>query len=358
MRILFITPYPYGKAPSQRFRFEQYLQELTDRGWTYKISPFVDDAAWEVLYANGHLLRKFAGIVRGYWRRFIDLLLLFKYDIVFIHREASPFGPPLIEWFITRIFRKYTIYDFDDAIWIPNASDSNKHLTGIFKFFGNMEKICKWSNVIAAGNGYLAKQALQFNSNVKVLPTTIDTVALHNQVVPHDEDNLVIGWTGSHSTLPLLDFIVPVLKDLQDHYNFEFVVICDTPPKFKLKRMSFVPWSKETEISDLLRFNIGVMPLPDNEWTKGKCGFKALQYMSVGVPPVVSAVGVNVEIVDHEINGLLCHDLKDWKICLERLIKDRQFLRDLSSRTREKVELHYSVNAQKTMFLSLFNSPA
>jgi glycosyltransferase involved in cell wall biosynthesis len=354
MRILFITPYPFDKAPSQRFRFEQYLPELDRLGWKYRLSPFVDDAAWKVLYAPGHVFRKTFGLLRGYMRRWMDLLTLFRYDVVFIHREASPFGPPVIEWMITRLFKKYTVYDFDDAIWIPNTSESNRNATRFFKSFSNMEKICKWSTVISAGNSYLANHAVDFNRNVKVLPTTIDTESYHNEVSNHETDRLVIGWTGSHSTLPLLDTVVPVLQALQEKYTFDFHVICDVPPKFRLKNIHFIPWKKETEIKELLRLNIGIMPLPDNEWTKGKCGFKALQYMALGIPPVVSAVGANNEIVDHGVNGLLCHDLSEWHDNLERLITDRLLLNHLSSKTRAKVESNYSVYSQRKLFISLF----
>ena len=353
MRILFITPYPYGKAPSQRFRFEQYLQELTDQGWSYNISPFVDDAAWEVLYANGHLLRKFTGIVRGYWRRFINLIFLFRFDIVFIHREASPFGPPLIEWFITKVFRKYTVYDFDDAIWVPNASESNR-LTHLFKRFSNPASICKWASVISAGNDFLADYARKYNANVVVNPTTIDTDEYHNKLAEHSAGKFIIGWTGSHSTVQYLDILLPVFHKLEEHFDFELRVICDTPPKFSLRSLRFIPWKKETEIDDLLGMHVGIMPLPDDIWTKGKCGFKALQYLSLGIPAIVSDVGVNPKIVDQDKNGCICRTTDEWYQALSRFMSDPKYLHSLRSHAREKVVNEFSVRSNQRNFLSLF----
>lgn len=356
MRILFLVPYPYDKAPSQRFRFEQYLDALRKDGWEYRISSFLDDEAWSVLYRKGHLLSKITGLLRGYLRRISDLLRLFKYDVVFIHREASPFGLPWIEWLVTRFFGKYTVFDFDDAIWIPNASESNDWLTRSLKFFGNTGKICKWSTVVSAGNKFLGEYAARYNKRVVINPTTIDTNEHHNTTTDHSNHKFIIGWTGSHSTVGFLDELVPVFEYLEQKYDFELHVICDVPPRFNLKCLKFITWSKQAEIDDLLNFNVGIMPLPDNIWSKGKCGFKALQYMALGIPAVVSSVGVNTEIVEHEVNGCICKTMDDWKYYLERLLSDPEYLRNLSHQTRQKVLEKYSVEANRQNFLSLFKA--
>lgn len=353
-RVLFLVPYPQGEAASQRFRFEQYLPALQETGWDVHLSPFLDLRAWKVLYQPGHLDRKAFAILRGYLRRLGDLLKLGRYDAVFIHREASPFGPPWLEWIITRLFKKYTVYDFDDAIWIPNASESNSVITRWLRSFGKTGKICGWSSVVSVGNAYLGDYARKFNSRVVINPTTIDTDEHHNEIVDHDNHTFVIGWTGSHSTVQYLDELVPVFEELEKRYDFELHVICDTPPRFKLKSLRYIKWSKQAEIDDLMNFNVGLMPLPDTEWARGKCGFKALQYMALGVPPVVSNVGVNAEIVDHDVNGCVCQNLNEWKSSLERLLGDPVFLRRLSQKTRDKVVSRYSVQSNRDNFLRLF----
>ena len=354
MRILFITPYPTGEAPSQRFRFEQYFKALTQNGHSYKISPFLTLKAWNILYKHGHTFEKTMALFRGYWQRCIDLIRINNFDVVFIHREASPFGPPWFEWLVIKLFGKYTVYDFDDAIWIPNASETNGKLTMMFKQFSKTADICSWADVVSVGNVYLAEFASKHNSHVVINPTTIDTDELHNSIKDHSNMKFIIGWTGSHSTLQYLDEIFPVLERLEEKYDFEFQVICDVPPKFNLKSLKYIPWTKKAEIDDLLNFNIGVMPLPADVWSKGKCGFKALQYMALGIPAVVSGVGVNAEIVDHNINGCVCNSKEEWFFCLEKLITDSAYLRKLSVKTREKIVNNYSVKSNMENFLSLF----
>ena len=354
MRILFLVPYPQGAAPSQRFRFEQYFEILREEGHNFDVSPFLDDRAWAILYRPGHWFKKMSGILRGYIRRIKDVFRLGKYDAIFIHREAAPFGPPVFEWIITRVFKKYTIYDFDDAIWIPNASESNSKLTHVFKCFSNVSKICRWSSKISAGNKFLKEYAFKFNSRVIINPTTIDTDLHHNITTDHRNNKFIFGWTGSHSTIQYLDQLFPVFQELEKTENFELQVICDIPPKFSLKSLKFVRWKKETEIDDLINFNVGLMPLPDDIWSKGKCGFKALQYMALGIPAVVSNVGVNADVVDHEINGCVCKSAEEWIHYLKRLVREPEYLQALSSKTREKIVNQYSVKANKQNFLSLF----
>lgn len=356
MRILFIAPYPQGEAPSQRFRFEQYFPELEKRGIGYDVSPFIDRKAWTILYRPGHWFGKFAAIARGIYRRFRDLFRLKNYDFIFIHREATPFGPPFFEWLITRVFKKYTIYDFDDAIWLPNASENNSRLTMMLKRFHNPRNICRLVNRVSVGNNFLGDFAKRYNSNVIYNPTTIDTDEHHNTTTDHSNHKFIIGWTGSHSTLPYLEQLFPVIEELENKFEFEFHVICDVEPKRKIKSLKFIKWGKQAEIDDLLNFNVGIMPMPAEIWASGKCGFKALQYMALGVPAVVSDVGVNREIVDHDINGCICKNTDDWKFYLSKLMSEPAYLHRLSSRTREKIIQKYSLQSNRENFMSLFSN--
>lgn len=354
-KILFIVPYPAGEAGSQRFRFEQYFDALRQAGFEFTVSSFLSPRAWKILYLKGYFFEKLLAILKGYLKRTGDLFRMHRYDVVFIHREASPFGIPWLEWFITKVFRKYTVFDFDDAIWLSNTSESN-WITKFFKRYSNVNKTMKWATVVAAGNKFLAAHAKHFNQHVVINPTTIDTDEHHNEIKYHGDHKFTIGWTGSHSTVQFLDEIFPVLEDLEKKFDFEFHVIADFPPKFELKSLKFVKWTKEHEIEDLLRLNVGIMPLPDNVWTQGKCGFKALQYMALGIPAVVSNVGVNAEIVDHDVNGCVCNTTDDWYQSLAKLMSDKPYLLRLSEHTREKIVKYYSVQSNKENFLSLFDA--
>jgi glycosyltransferase involved in cell wall biosynthesis len=173
----------------------------------------------------------------------------------------------------------------------------------------------------------LAAFAGKFNSNVVVNPTTVDTVNWHNPDLHHSStekiESLVIGWTGSHSTIKYLNEISPVLQRLEETFPYiQIMIIADQLPDLNLTSMVFVPWKKVSEVEDLMKIDIGIMPLPDNEWTKGKCGFKALQYMALGKPVVASDVGVNMQIIDNGVNGFLCSSKETWADTLTRLIND------------------------------------
>jgi glycosyltransferase involved in cell wall biosynthesis len=352
--VLFLFPYPLKEAPSQRFRFVQYLGLLQAAGIEYKAFSFLSDNAWNLLYRPGNFFLKFLRIMDGYRKRIALLFQIGKFDFVFIHREAAPMGPPVLEWIIAKVLRKKIIYDFDDAIWLPNFSHSNRAFS-FLKGYGNVKHICRWAHKISCGNQYLCDFAAQYNANVVYNPTTIDTEHHHNKVKDHQITRPVVGWTGSHSTLRYLLEIIPVLRELEKEIDFEFRVIADVNPEFNLKHFSFVKWNKETEIDDLLGFDIGVMPLVNDKWANGKCGFKALQYMALGIPALVSPVGVNTRIVDHGINGFICHDEKDWFENLLLILSNHQLLVDMGQRTRKKIVDHYSVKSNAANFLNLFH---
>ncbi len=353
-KIYFIVPYPHGEAPSQRFRFEQYYGALTARGWSFHISPFLDHDTWHILYRPGHTASKVKGILTGFWRRCMDLIRIPAYDFVFIHREASPIGPPVFEWIIARVLGKKIIYDYDDAIWLSNTSAHNKIASGL-KWHGKVASICRWSWCISCGNDYLADYARQYNDRVVINPTTIDTEHLHNQVKDQHTGRIVIGWTGTHSTAQYLDHIIPILARLEQHYDFTFMVISNRKLKAELRSLRYKHWNKESEIADLLQFNIGLMPLTDDQWAKGKCGFKALQYMSLGIPALVSPVGVNTKIVDDHVNGMICATDSDWERAIITYLSDADQRIRAGAAARQKIEAQYSVASNTPNFIALFS---
>lgn len=356
MRILFLIPYPPGRAPSQRFRFEQYLDALTAHSHHYHLAPFLSVATWDILYKPGQATAKALGILGGFVRRTKLLFSVPSYDFVFIHREAAPVGPPIFEWVIAKVLGKKIIYDFDDAIWLANTSEANKIAAGV-KWHHKVADICSWAYKNSCGNSYLAKYARQFNPSAIVNPTTIDTVHLHNQVRDQTAPGrLVIGWTGTHSTLKYLDQVVPVLAKLEEEgMDFEFRVISNQPPALPLQSLVFLPWRKDTEIADLLGFHVGLMPLENDLWAQGKCAFKALQYMALGIPALVSPVGMNTEVVQHGVNGFVCATPIEWESSLRQLLVDARLRQHLGQAARATIEQRYSVRANMPNFLQLFS---
>lgn len=350
-KILFLTPYPADTAGSQRFRFEQYLPFLEEEGWEISRQSFIDEVTWEILYLPGYQWSKFWGVLKGFARRKWMLLKAVRYDYIFIHREAAPIGPPVFEWMLSQVLGKKLIYDFDDAIWRENTSGAN-NLASRLKWARKIEAICKWSHKVSAGNAFLAAYARNFNPNSIINPTTIDT----NYHIPSDKQGkLVIGWTGTHSTLKYLKLIQPVIQELQQTYVFDFLVIADQRPELDIPNLSFLPWTKESEVEDLNKIDIGVMPLEMDEWAKGKCGFKALQFMALEKPVLVTPVGVNAEIVEQGVSGYHCLDAEKWKERLTQLIGDKALRKQLGAQGRKKVEAEFSVIANRENFLSLFD---
>lgn len=355
--ILFLVPYPFDEAPSQRFRFEQYLNQSTAHGYSYRTQSFLSYQAWSALYSKGKVIAKFFALAFGFLKRISVLFLLPGTDYVFIHREAAPVGPPVFEWIIAKVFRKKIIYDFDDAIWLTDKKNENI-LERFIRFRSKVGLICKWSYKVSCGNEYLCNYARQFNSNVVLNPTTIDTENLHNPALFKKETTtqLTIGWTGSHSTLKYLKEIESVLQQLeQKHSALQTVIIADKKPDLKLDRLVFVPWNKNSEAEDLRKIDIGIMPLPDDEWTKGKCGFKALQYMALEIPSVVSPVGVNTKIIEPGVNGFYATTQSEWISALESLIANPALRNSIGKSSRKKIVDHYSVLSNSSTFFSLFS---
>ena len=352
-KVFILAPYPIGEAPSQRFRFEQYIDELSSEELSIEIHPFLNDKTWNKLYNKGSFFGKAFGISGSFWRRFILLFRLIKADYIFIHREASMIGPPIFEWFIAKVLRKKYIFDFDDAIWLPNYSETNAKFHRL-KAYWKTKWIIKWANTVTAGNDYLKNYAMDYNRNVQIIPTTIDLVKVHNLQTDYNTEKINIGWTGTHTTMHYLDEIVPILQSLEKDYSFTFTVISNLPPTFELKSLKFVKWKKKSEIKDLAKFSIGIMPLINNEWAEGKCGFKGLQYMALGIPAILSPVGVNNTIIQNGINGFLCSNEEEWKSQLIALFESSELRKKIGQEGHKTVHDIYSVEANLPSYKKLF----
>lgn len=356
-KILFLLPYPLHKAPSQRFRVENMLYLLDEAGHSYHLAPFLRESDWKILYQPGHHVPKALGIARGFLKR--TALILWacrKYDYIFVHREGSPVGPPVFEFWLTKIGRKRLIFDFDDAIWIPNTSAQNKIASKI-KCFWKTRLLCKWAYRVAAGNDFL--KAYADNSGRRIpatrIPTVVNMTDRYNRLKEHQGGIVTVGWTGSHSTLKFLDPLMPVIQRLQTELHCRFLVIADKKPDLPLQDWTFCPWNEQTEIEDLLRIDVGVMPLVDDAWSEGKCGFKLIQYLALGIPAVANSVGVNKEIIDNGQNGFLADDAESWYRALRELITNAAARKEMGANGRRKMWEQYSIESQRETFLGLFD---
>lgn len=351
MRVLFWVPYP-TEGPSNRYRIEQYLPYLKKAGIEYTLRPFWNTSAFKVLYKNGYYFKKIYFFILGTIFRFLDLVQIFKYDIVFIHREAHPIGGISFET-IFSILRKPFIFDFDDAIFLPNSSRPNSFIEK-FKNPNKVAKIIKMSNYIIAGNRYLANFASRYNHNVVIIPTPIDADRYYYINNKKQDEKITIGWIGSVTTVDFLNILKNAFIELLKHSNN--VILKIVGGNFYIENLPNIiskQWSLVEEIEDLRSFDIGIMPMSDNEWTMGKCGFKAILYMSMGIPCVCSPVGVNKEIIIEGVNGFLADTQDEWVRKLSLLIQDSQLRQRISLRGRKTVEERYSVKVNAPKFLEV-----
>jgi glycosyltransferase involved in cell wall biosynthesis len=355
MNILFIAPYPKTIAPSQRFRFEHYLPALDQQQISYSYKTFVAGNDYKIMFQPGKALHKAWIIAKGFFNRTAMLFTLGRYDFVYIHREAALLGPPVFEWLITKVWHKKVIYDFDDAIWIPLSSDANP-LAEKIKCNWKVAKICKWSTIVTTGNSFLANYAKQFNKDVRIIPTVVDTEHAHNKTKHQDEQPLTIGWTGTFTNFIHLPLATPAIKKLQGKYAFDFLIIADKDPELKNIQYRFLKWNKDTEIDDLIKMNIGIMPLIKTDVQLGKCAFKAIQYMSLAIPAVVTPIGANCEVVQDGINGFWADNDDQWYNTLEQLILHSDRRTEMGKAAQQKIQSQYAVNSTLSQFTDLFKS--
>jgi len=356
-RLLVLASKPRGLSPSQRFRLEQWAPGLArDHGITLDFAPFESKRLADILYQQGRYAQKAWLVAADFVRRATILRDARDYDAVVIHREAALIGPAIYERLLAWT-GKPIIFDFDDSIWSP--AQQMRH--GIFSrlhFFGKTRTICRLANAVSAGNEYLADYARRVSDKVFVVPTSIDLTRYPAQPEPSADRPFVVCWTGSSSTLPHFEFAREPLERLALLLPLVMKVICNEPPKRPIAgaEMRFVQWSEEREAEEIGQSHAGIMPLPDDEVARGKCGLKALQCMATGRPVVISPVGVNKEIIEHGRNGFLAADADGYIESLLSLANSKALRRQMGAAARKTVEQSYSADAAAAQFAKVVRS--
>jgi len=350
MRILFWVPYP-KEGQSNRFRVEQYLPYLDAEGIGYSLRPFVSSEFYRILYQPGRFLSKVYFFIKSSLRRIIDLFSISKYDLIFVHREAFPFGPPFFEILSSRLFNKPLIYDFDDAIFLEERSEANRAIS-FLKNPGKIARIISFSERVIVGNDYLKEYAQRFNKNITVIPT-VDKEK-YKQLNSSKKDRIVVGWIGSHSTAEYLLELKDVFQKLKKE-NPDIVIRLIGAEKYReqLPLTECRAWKLEDEIIELSSFDIGLMPMPDNPWTRGKCAFKLLLYMSMGIPAVCSPVEMNKEIIKDGENGFLASSPEEWLEKIQFLINSLDLRRKIGFEGRKTAEKKYDLRLWAPVFIEV-----
>lgn len=354
-KVLFIAKHRLGRAPGQRFRFEQYINYLNNNGFACRLSYLLNDYDDFIFYSKGKYLIKIWITLKTFYSRWRDIFKLNNYDIIFIFREAYFLGPIFFEYFYKNS-KARIIFDYDDAIWLQDVSDANKKFSWL-KMPEKTSSVIRISDMIFAGNKYLADYASMYNKNVKLIPTTIDTDYHKRKNDFRNNSRICIGWTGSITTIKHFEFGIPFLKKIKEKYGDKiyFKVIGDADYSNKELEIKGIGWNIENEIQELSEIDIGIMPLPDDNWSKGKCGFKALQYMALEIPCLVSPVGVNMEIVKDGVNGFLANSMEEWVEKFSLLIESKEIREKIGKAGRQTVMDRYSVESQKQNYVKYFN---
>jgi glycosyltransferase involved in cell wall biosynthesis len=339
-RVLALVPYPLNTAPGQRYRIEQWAPYLSECGIDVLFLPFASEALGRALYRRGAHVAKGLQIMRGIVARFSHVWGAARYDAVFLYREASLIGPAWLER-LAQARRPQLLYDFDDAIWVPYVSPSNRYLS-LLKAPWKTATICRLAAAVIVGSEYLATYARRFSSRVTVIPSTVSLRRYRPRPGPRRPGPPVVGWTGSHSSLQYLREVEQPLKTLAGRLRFRFVAIGVEGFQIPGVQTECRPWRSASEVEDLWDLDVGIMPLPDGPWTRGKCAMKAIQYMGVGIPALVSPVGANVDVVTHGKNGFLVGGPDEWVELLDRVLRDSDLRERLGREARRTVEARFS----------------
>lgn len=350
-KILAIMQHRPDRSPGQRFRFEHFIPALEKAGYEVIFSNIINEKDDEIFYSKANYFAKLRIVIKTFRHRLRDIKVARNCDLIFIYREAYMLGTTYFERRLAKTGQPI-IFDFDDAIWLNDTSEGNRNLSWLKKP-EKTANICKLASLVTVGNKYLAKYAQKFNNNVFILPTTIETNYHSPYKCKKSSNSICIGWTGTSTTLKHYDITIPVLKKLKEKYGnlVYFKVIVNSLEWTRDIDVNLVQWTKQNEIRDLCEFDIGIMPLPDNQWSRGKCGFKGLQCMGLEIPVVMSPVGVNVEIIEHGVNGFLANTEEEWFDLLSKLVEDRELRKSTGENGRKTVEEGFSVNVWENRFL-------
>jgi len=348
--ILFLSRYTRMGA-SSRCRFFQYIPYLERQGWACEVSPLFDDAYLRHCYTNGRAT--LPDLARALFRRLLVLCRLRNFDLIVLEKEVIPFSPAIFERLMHAAGIPF-IVDYDDAIFHRYDCHRSRLVRGLL---GNkMRTVMRCAQAVVAGNAYLAEYAMESGaSRVEVIPTIVD-LDRYEDVEKQNLTEFTIGWIGSPTTSRYLPDIASALAEVCGEGRGKVLLVgaCGTDiPGVKVEHHD---WSEENEVACLKLCDVGIMPLPDACWERGKCGFKLIQYMACGLPVVASPVGCNVEIVEHGVNGFLARDHRQWVDALCALRDSKRLRSAMGKQGRKKVEKHYSLQVTAPRLHDMFRA--
>lgn len=343
-KVTILLPYELDRAPGQRYRWEQWRPQLEAHGLEVDLLCFSPPALGDARRHGRPLLATGLFVARYPFWLPRALSAARRSDLVVVHRNAALTGPPVAET-VTLALGRPLVYDFDDPIYLPPEEGDNP-LRRLVRCDWRAAWISARATLVGTGSPVLADWARRHNRNVALWPSTVNTDLYHLRPEEAAGAVPVIGWTGSPSTAIYMRELLPTLAELQRETAFDVRVIgAEIDLAGHGVRGRCVPWRAETEVPDTSGIDIGLMPLPDTPWARGKCALKAIQYLGLGIPAVVSDVGVNRDVVRHGEHGYVVPPGGDWKAPLRTLLADPALRRQMGLRGREHVVANYSAAA-------------
>lgn len=352
MKILYFTKYS-RKGASSRLRSYQYFTYLEKNGCDILVYPLFDDEYLKNLYQGKKPVLK---IISAYIARFWQLRKITKTDIIFIEKELFPYLPAYVEQMLNFLGFNY-IVDYDDAIFHNYDLSSNKWVRRLLS--KKIDRVMAASNTVIAGNNYLKNRAIKAKAkNIEIIPTVIEAHRYQKKGFYNSKLPVVIGWIGSPSTLKYLNPLISVFKSLAENYPIRVHIIGATSYKVDLptSMVNYIDWKEETEALQIAKFDIGIMPLDDSPWAKGKCAYKLIQYMACGLPVIASPVGMNQQVICNGKNGFLANSEEQWYTCIEKYILNMEMRKKHGQKGYELVQNKFTIESQLDKLIRIFST--
>lgn len=338
---------------SSRLRFLQYLPYLRAQGVQCTVSPLFGDDYVRDLYAGR---RNVLGVLRAYGRRILQLAQRRRVDCLWVEKELLPWLPAFVEEaFLPPGIP--LILDYDDAVF--HRYDEHSSSAVRLALGHKLDSLMRRASVVTVGNDYLAERARASGARqVEWFPTAVDLSRYPTKPTSESSGTVMVGWIGSPATAHYLQSICEPLLALKARFCLRCVAIGARENQLRGTPFEAWEWSEQTEAEQLRRLDIGIMPLPDEPWARGKCGYKLVQYMATGLPVVASPVGMNNVLVEPGLNGFLAESSTDWVACLEKLVVDADLRNRMGRMGRDKVESGYCLQLQAPRLRRLMQSVA
>ena len=358
IKILFI-PLGGKLAPATRYRIYQILPFLEKEGIDYKVYSILSEAmtAKTIRSSTFSRLQKIMYYIQvtleKFIRAWVAIILAGRFDLVFLQRTTLPFGMEML----LKAINKNIIFDIDDSIYTLDKEESG--LIGWFKRYIKKKEvisILRVSKCAIVENNHIKNFVQKHCKEVYLITGPIDSAKNFAKENKRDPEEITIGWIGSPSTTPYLRTIDDALRELTKRHKIKLRLIGASAYSVEGVRVESIRWSEETEVSELHKFDIGVMCMPDNEWTRGKVGCKMLQYMANAIPAVVSFTPTTAEIIEDGVNGFMANSEEEWIKKLSLLIENPSLIEKIGKAGRETVEQKFAVKANITRYLEIFRN--